>query len=36
MMNYKNAIISLVNKIQNQKYLERIYQLVRYLYLRED
>lgn len=36
MKNYQASIIYLVKKIQNQERLERIYNLVRYLYLKGE
>lgn len=32
-MNYKNSILEMVNKINDDKILQRIYNLVEYLYL---
>jgi hypothetical protein len=34
-MNYKEAIIELVEKIHNEKSLKRIYKIVMYLYTHE-
>ena len=36
MINYQKAIIYFVSKIRNPKRLQRIYQLVRHLYLSEE
>ena len=35
-MDYKKAIIELISKIHNEKYLKRIYKLTMYLYVRGD
>ena len=32
-MNYKQKIIELIEKIENQEVLKRIYQLAEYLYI---
>lgn len=34
-MDYKEAIIKMVQEIENQKILKRIYNLVHYLYVHE-
>lgn len=35
-MDYKKKIIELVEKINNQEILKRIYELAQYLYVRQD
>lgn len=34
-MDYKNAILELLDKIENEEILKRIYKLIEYLYLQE-
>lgn len=33
---YKQLIIDMLDKIKSQEYLERVYKLMVYLYLKED
>ena len=34
-MDYKKMIVELLDKVQNQNTLKRVYRLLEYLYLRE-
>lgn len=34
-MDYKRMIVELLDKVQNQNTLKRVYKLLEYLYLRE-
>ena len=35
-MDYKNAIIEVLEKVKNESTFKRVYKLLEYLYLRED
>lgn len=35
-MDYKREIIGLLEKVQNQEILKRVYKLLEYLYIREE
>lgn len=35
-MDYKKMIVELLDKVQDQNTLKRVYKLLEYLYLRED
>ena len=35
-MDYKNAIIEVLEKVKNEATFKRVYKLLEYLYLRED
>lgn len=35
-MDYRNMIVDLLNKVQSQYTLRRVYQLLEFLYVREE
>ncbi len=35
-MNYREKIIALLEKVESEKILKRVYKLLEYLYLREE